>query len=91
MNRADIPAGEVLARVYGVKLAWGDPSHFAAQDKRECRHGDGPTVMRDERRKPCHLSCAEKELAAAIAAERFGDLCPHELTQELTGQAEVRR
>lgn len=91
MNSGDIPAGEVLARVYGVQLAWGDSSHFAPRDKQPCRHGDGPTVMRDEGRKPCHLSCAEKELAAAIAAERFGDLSPHELTQELTGHAEVRR
>jgi hypothetical protein len=83
---------DVLQRVYGVRLSWGDSAHYRPQEKRPCRCGDGPTVMRDDHRKPCHLSCAEKELAAQIAAERFGDLSAHGLTQELTGHTtEVRR
>jgi hypothetical protein len=87
-----IPGGEVLAVVYNVRLDWSDRSHYRPEEKLPCRHGDGPTVMRDDRGKPCHLRCAERELAAAIAAERFGDRSPHGLAQELTGHApEVRR
>ena len=87
-----MPAGEVLAVAYNVRLAWGDESHYRPDDPQECGHGDGPTVMRDDHDQPCHLSCGEQELAAAIVAERFGDLSPHSLTQELTGHpAEVRR
>lgn len=86
-----MPDDDVLQRVYEVRLAWGDPRHFAPEEKLPCRHGDGPTVMRDDHAKPCHLRCAERELAAQIAGERFGDLSAHGLTQELTGHAEVRR
>jgi hypothetical protein len=88
MNRREIPAGEVVARSYGVRLAWGDPSHYRPEEKLPCRHGDGPTVMRDDHDQPCHLDCGETELAA----ERFGDCSPRSLAQELTGHpAEVRR
>jgi hypothetical protein len=85
MSRTENPAGEVLATVYGVRLAWGDESHYRPDEKLPCRHGDGPTVMRDDQDLPCHLGCREKELAAAIAAERFGDCSPRSLAQELTG------
>jgi hypothetical protein len=92
VSSIDMPAGEVLARAFDVQLTWGDRSHYDPAEKLPCRHGDGPTVMRDDAGNPCHIRCAEKELAAAIAAERFGDLSPHGLTQELTGHpAEVRR
>ena len=87
-----MPVGEVLAVTYGVRLNWGDREHYRPEEKLPCRSGDGPTVMRDDQGDPCHLDCAAKELAAAIAAERFGDLSAHSLTQELTGHpTEVRR
>lgn len=83
-------AGEVLAVAYSVQLAWGDRAHYQPGEHLPCRHGDGPTVMRDDAGEPCHIRCAEQELAAAITAERFGDLSV--LTQELTGHSgEVRR
>lgn len=78
-------ADNVLAHTYRVRLTWDDPSHFAPQQKLPCRRGDGPTVMRDDHGKPCHLHCAEQELADRLAAERFGDCSEHSLLQELTG------
>jgi hypothetical protein len=92
MTRSEIPTGEVLAVTYGVRLAWDDPSHFAPEEKLPCVHGDGPTVMRDDAGDPCHIRCGEKELAARLYAERYGDLSPLGLAQELTGHStEVRR
>jgi hypothetical protein len=67
-------SGEVLRRLSRTRLSWDGPEHFdrSPAGSRPCRCGDGPTRMRDEHRKPCHLSCAEQERARAIAAERFG-------------------
>lgn len=87
-----LPSGEVLAVVHDVQLNWGHRSHYRQGENLPCRHGDGPTVMRDDRGEPCHIRCAEQELAAAIVAERFGDRSAHGLAEELTGHAaEVRR
>lgn len=81
--------GEVLSRVSRVRLSWDDPRHFdrSPSGSRPCRCGDGPTRMRDERKRPCHLHCAEQERARAVAAERFGTA--EQLAAELTGPAPV--
>ena len=76
-------AGEVLRRTVGVTLKWGDPEHFDRSQSLPCRMGDGPTRMRDDHGKPCHLQCAEQELARVITAERFGNA--EELARESTG------
>lgn len=86
--------GEVLRRLSRTRLSWDDPKHFdrSRSGSLPCRCGDGPTRMRDEQKRPCHLQCAEEERAAQVAGERFGDLSPQGLAQELTGHAtEVRR
>jgi hypothetical protein len=89
-------SGYVLRRTSGVTLAWADEEHFDRAENKSCRRCATPTRMRDDDGEPCHIECAEQQLAAAIAAERFGSCSEHALTQELTGHAvplapEVRR
>lgn len=76
-------AGEVLRHASGVRLNWGDESHYEKFRSLPCRMGDGPTQMRDDHGKPCHLGCAERELARVITTERFGSA--ESLAQELAG------
>jgi hypothetical protein len=54
-----------------VRLDWSDPQHWAVEAK-PCRLGDGPTRGRDAQGKPCHQSCAERELAAEITNTKDG-------------------
>jgi hypothetical protein len=63
-----------------VRLDWTGEGHYDAEHSRPCRLGDGPTKMRDNSGRPCHLQCAEDEIARElygrgqllIADERFG-------------------
>jgi hypothetical protein len=78
-------SGDVLRRAFTVRMPWGDASHFAAGQSLPCRICSTVTQMRDDQGLPCHLECAERELAAAIAVERWPGCSERELTQELFG------
>lgn len=77
--------GDVLRQTFTVRLPWGDESHFAPGESVPCRICRTVTQMRDDQGEPCHLHCAERELAAAIAVERWPSCSERELTQELLG------
>ncbi len=78
-----------------VHLDWTGPGHYDPEQSRPCRCGDGPTKMRDSSGRPCHLQCAEDEIArelygrgqVLIADERF----PTPAQQARQGQSEVAR
>jgi hypothetical protein len=78
-----------------VRLDWSGPGHFDPEHSLSCSECGLPTKMRDNRGRPCHLSCAEQAMAAElggmgrteIADERFG-YSERELAAELLGQAD---
>lgn len=105
MSSADMPAGEVLAVVYGVRLDWSDADNWA-DEPAPCRRCATPTQGLDALG-AIHLSCAKAEraeeilgrrtgrLAADLIDERFG-LTGRLLTDDMTGHVvplapEVRR
>jgi hypothetical protein len=49
-----------------VHLDWTGPGHYDPEHSRPCRLGDGPTKMRDSSGLPCHLQCAEDEIAREL-------------------------
>jgi hypothetical protein len=51
-----------------VSLDWSAPEHFDAERSRPCRCCGSPTRMRDGQGEPCHMSCAENELARELGA-----------------------
>lgn len=78
-----------------VRLDWSGPGHFDAEHSLSCGECGGLTKMRDNRGRPCHLSCAEQALAAELGGtggteitdERFG-YSERELAAELLGRAD---
>jgi hypothetical protein len=49
-----------------VHLDWTGPGHYDDEHSLPCRLGDGPTKMRDNQDRPCHLKCAEDEIAREL-------------------------
>lgn len=49
-----------------VHLDWTGPGHYDDEHSLPCRLGDGPTKMRDSQDRPCHLKCAEDEIAREL-------------------------
>ncbi|WP_433732566.1 hypothetical protein ACQP2Y_46750 (plasmid) [Actinoplanes sp. CA-051413] len=49
-----------------VHLDWTAPGHYDDEHSLPCRLGDGPTKMRDSQDRPCHLKCAEDEIAREL-------------------------
>lgn len=49
-----------------VHLDWTAPGHYDPEHPLPCRLGDGPTNMRDSQDRPCHLQCAEDEIAREL-------------------------
>jgi len=50
-----------------VSLDWSAPKHWAPGRQRPCRCCGKPTIGRDNLLNPCHLECAQAELAAELA------------------------
>ncbi|MEN3308823.1 MAG: hypothetical protein V7603_5025 [Micromonosporaceae bacterium] len=66
--------GAVLLARPRVRLDWSGPQHYDADHRLPCRVCETDTSTRDGQGKPCHQSCAERELAAKLAADRGGQL-----------------
>jgi hypothetical protein len=78
-----------------IRLDWSGPGHYDPEQSLPCGECHQPTVMRDSQGQPCHLSCAERALAAEVlgisrirmADERF-DYSERDLAAELLGRAD---
>ena len=66
----------VIAR---VKLNWSADEHWA-DEMRPCRCCGTNTHARDEQGRPCHVSCAEAELAAEVLGAIDGRLVDERTT-----------
>jgi hypothetical protein len=74
-----------------VSMDWSGPGHYDRKQSLPCGECGQPTKMRDNRRLPCHHSCAEQAMAREIYGrsrdlidERFG-FSEQELAEELLG------
>ena len=72
IDMPEMPAGEVLAVVYGVRLDWSGADHWA-DEPAPCRRCATPTQGLDALG-AIHLSCAKAERAEEILGRRTGRL-----------------
>lgn len=51
-----------------IVLDWTGRKHMGSR-RAKCRHCTGLTWLRDDDGKPCHKTCAEQDLARALARQ----------------------